>query len=347
MARSKRVTLKDVCEVAGVSLGTASRVLNKTRTPNNVSPATAERVRAVADRLGYRCCSAASAMRNGRRNAIAYIQTPATQPTGIWHCLMAATLEVEGKDQFLIHTILPSTHLDPENLPRVFQRDFADGAILRLDHSVPASILERLRRYDLPWILANEKREEDCVYADDYTAGVDATQKLIELGHRKIAYIDWGFGLLPDDEREYSHYSRLDRLNGYLKAVDAADLSPQPLIRQQARDEDTRSRELHRLFSVADHPTALVTQMGWSSRYTEVLAECGLTVPRDVSVMSLAMSADHAAGMAGTVIDWRAIGRTAAEMILARIETGDSLPARVIPHKLKEGATCAAVPALT
>ena len=57
------VTLKDVAVASGVSTSTVSRVLDD-RTPRSRS-ATAERVRAIADDLGYRRNVSASSLRRG------------------------------------------------------------------------------------------------------------------------------------------------------------------------------------------------------------------------------------------------------------------------------------------
>ncbi|MDO3400015.1 LacI family DNA-binding transcriptional regulator [Mycolicibacterium neoaurum] len=69
MARA-RVTIRDVAEAAGVSATTVSHALNG---KGEVSPATIERVRAVARRLGYRPSPTARALRQGRNGALVLI----------------------------------------------------------------------------------------------------------------------------------------------------------------------------------------------------------------------------------------------------------------------------------
>lgn len=65
-----RVTIRDVAEAAGVSATTVSHALNG---KGEVSPATIERVRAAARRLGYRPSPTARALRQGRNGALVLI----------------------------------------------------------------------------------------------------------------------------------------------------------------------------------------------------------------------------------------------------------------------------------
>src|SRR3546814_14644673 len=64
-ARSARATIRDVAREAGVSTSTVSRVLDERLPPSRHE--TAERVREVAARLGYRKDSRASALRRQQR----------------------------------------------------------------------------------------------------------------------------------------------------------------------------------------------------------------------------------------------------------------------------------------
>ncbi|WKG06384.1 LacI family DNA-binding transcriptional regulator [Mycolicibacterium sp. HK-90] len=69
MART-RVTIRDVADAVGVSATTVSHALNG---KGEVSPATVERVRAVAHRLGYRPSATAQALRRGRTGSLVLI----------------------------------------------------------------------------------------------------------------------------------------------------------------------------------------------------------------------------------------------------------------------------------
>ena len=72
-----RVTIRDVAEQAGVSLGTASNVLNR---PDRVAPDTLARVLDVIDRLGFVRSSAAHQMRGGNSRCFGAVVLDASNP---------------------------------------------------------------------------------------------------------------------------------------------------------------------------------------------------------------------------------------------------------------------------
>jgi len=72
-----RVTIRDVAEQAGVSLGTASNVLNR---PDIVAPDTLARVLEVIERLGFVRSSAAHQMRGGNSRCFGAVVIDASNP---------------------------------------------------------------------------------------------------------------------------------------------------------------------------------------------------------------------------------------------------------------------------
>src|SRR5689334_10891936 len=73
----RRPSVKDVAELAQVSLGTVSNVLNR---PDRVSATTRERVVRAMDELGFVLNESARQLRMGRSNTFAYVMLDATNP---------------------------------------------------------------------------------------------------------------------------------------------------------------------------------------------------------------------------------------------------------------------------
>ena len=71
------VSVKDVAQTAGVSLGTVSNVLNR---PDKVRPNTRERVERVMRELGFVRNESARQLKAGRSSTIGYIMLDATNP---------------------------------------------------------------------------------------------------------------------------------------------------------------------------------------------------------------------------------------------------------------------------
>lgn len=69
-------SLHDVADAAGCSIATVSRVLSGGRGAERISPAASERVRAAADRIGYRPNYHARSLKSGRAQAIGLVFDP-------------------------------------------------------------------------------------------------------------------------------------------------------------------------------------------------------------------------------------------------------------------------------
>ena len=70
MKSQKKPTLKDIAKLAGISVNSASRALKQKK---NISLKTQEKVRKIADKLGYIPDMRASALRAGKMDVIAII----------------------------------------------------------------------------------------------------------------------------------------------------------------------------------------------------------------------------------------------------------------------------------
>ena len=91
----KRVTLADVAEQAGVSPTAVSLVLNN-RPGSRLSPDTADRIRQVADELGYRPNRAAQSLRLGKTRTIGLLSDDVTV-TRYASAMIRGALDVAGR----------------------------------------------------------------------------------------------------------------------------------------------------------------------------------------------------------------------------------------------------------
>ena len=77
VSTSKSVSIKDVAELAGVSLGSASRVINKA---SNVTAETREKVEQAIAALGYRPNHAAQSLRLRNTRTVGCLLTDVSNP---------------------------------------------------------------------------------------------------------------------------------------------------------------------------------------------------------------------------------------------------------------------------
>jgi DNA-binding LacI/PurR family transcriptional regulator len=154
------------------------------------------------------------------------------------------------------------------------------------------------------------------VRIDDLSVGRTATEHLLGLGHRRIAYI----GGDPDDQRNFA--APLDRRAGWLSAMRQAGVEPPPAYAETSDfTAETGLHAMERLLALPDPPTAVFAASDDIAFGVLCAARsAGLDVPADVSVIGVD---DHelSATMGLTTIAQPVAeqGRLAAQLVLAVI----------------------------
>ena len=216
------VTLKRIAEHCGLSLQTVGAVLGSRA--HLFRPETRERVLRAAAQLGYRRNSAAKAMRSGRFACAALVLSDnpwrstlfREQVAGMDHALTAAGMH-------LAHALIPEHDLrEHGRVPKILGELMADGLLINYTTGIPPALDRVMAKHHLPAIWMNVRRDRDCVHPDDEGAGRLATEHLLALGHRRIAYVDYCHATGQPDQ----HYSAADRQTGYAAAMRAAGLAP-------------------------------------------------------------------------------------------------------------------------
>jgi LacI family transcriptional regulator len=180
------VTLREVAKAAGVSVSTASRVLDDRVAPSQT--ATAQRVRAAAEALGYRRNTFASSLRRGQAATIGVL-VPRLSDT-----VMALMFEAIGRaaEQRGYFAVVATAGDDPAQEQKAAQTLLArnvDGLIIassRRDDPLP----QQLRDQGVPHalVLRTDGISPSSV-GDDELGGYLATRHLIDLGHSAIAVL--------------------------------------------------------------------------------------------------------------------------------------------------------------
>lgn len=141
-----------------------------------------------------------------------------------------------------------------------------------------ASIPYVLRETPLVYVDRSPLRcEVDSVLVDNSRAALEATQYLIELGHRRIGIVTEPLNLL----------NAAERLQGYKRALRAHRIPlDSKLVRRGDNTEDSGYWHGLELFKLADRPTAIVA---CNNRMTlgvlTALRELRLACPKDVSLV--------------------------------------------------------------
>lgn len=211
-AGDKPVTLQDVAAAAGVSISTVSRVLDE-RLPPSRSKA-ADRVRNIAQELGYRRDIMASSLRRGGTGTIGVL-VPRLSDTVMALTYEAVFRAAERKGYFAIVTTCGDDPIQEQMAAESLLDRRVDGLILatsRLDDQLPAQLRQRNIPHAL--ILRTDGVSRSAV-GDDEQGGYLATRHLIDLGHRDI-------GLLAGPGFTSSARARVQ---GFQRAMNEAKIS--------------------------------------------------------------------------------------------------------------------------
>lgn len=200
-------TIYEVSKLAGVSLATVSRVINNT-VP--VREATKLKVEAAMKELGYRPNSVAQSLASNRSNSIGIL---VSELGGPFYGELLSRIENEFRAQGK-HVIVAAGHsnaeLERDSIEFLRSRN-CDGLILHVE-SVDDHYLIELADSGLPFVLINRTVDalaERCITLDNERGGYLATEHLLQLGHREIAYVAGPMWKHDSQERYRGHQQAL------------------------------------------------------------------------------------------------------------------------------------------
>ncbi|QNB06704.1 LacI family transcriptional regulator [Herbaspirillum frisingense] len=314
-----RPTVRDVAQLAGVSIGTVSRVVNEIP---NVSPSVRARVREAIGTLGWRPSMVAKNMRGQATRMIGFIFSDLENP--LYASMIKGAEDVLTEAGYLL--IVGSSNERPEqecSLIELFDQRQADGLIFTITDERHAQVLDSLTRARFPVVMLERDVEvptAGAVTANHYEGTLAATRHLLDLGHRRIALVSGG---------RHNRVGR-DRLRGFNDAHEERGLAPvASLLRIDDRiaEDAFGLRQTQMLLSLPEPPTAILALGRHLLR--GVLSACrsrGVRIPQDLSLITTNDSdLAELVQPAVTVIRYSAyeLGREAALLLLQRLARPD------------------------
>ena len=331
------VTLRDVARVAGVHPATVSRALNE-ETRALVNEETARRVLEAAAKLGYQPNPIARGLKTNRSYTIGVLIPDLTNP------LFPPILRgIEDRLETAGYTpLIANTDNDPERelldsqTMRARQVDGIIAATARRDHRLHDALLEA----DIELVLVNRRQAElpvSSATADDRMGMGLAVEHLLSLGHTRVAHLG---GPL-----DYS--TGLDRYEGFHQTMRAAGLEvdPELVLVAEAFTESEGARLCGQLMDRGREFTAVVAANDLLALGCyDVFGERAVSCPDEISVVGFndMPFADRFQPPLTTIhIPHYEIGKAAAELMLERLQDGDSSPRniRLEPRLVVRGST--------
>lgn len=319
-------TMRDVAVLAGVGVGTVSRVVNG---GVSVRPATAERVQTAIAELGFRPNEIARALRPGRTAAtLALLLGDLTNP--FYAAIAKSAVEVARSAGFAV--VVTMVDEDPnaeERAVRDLLARHVAGLMLVPDRSNHAFLRDTLAR-GIPVVFVDRPAtgiETDVVLLDNERGGYLAGAHLLGVGHWRIAAL-----VAP------SYHTTGRRMRGYRRALRAAGVTPDPRLEVAlpVGTADAAFTMTRRLLDQQDPPTALFATTNFLSEGA-LRAVRGMRHPPAVVGFDDFRMADLLPTPATVVAgDPAELGRRATELLLRRLGADGHGPAErvVLPVRL-------------
>ncbi len=337
------MTLKEIAKEAGVSISTASRIINS-KDSTAASPDVQERILSIAEYYNYvpkntnrknrvRTADKRQAMRS---IACLHARSPKALSDPFFSRLAHSIEEEARKNNCMVKYTFSAIDFENPSILQTLDDDKVDGIAIigRCD----SDILNRLKESysDMIYIGLNSYDPQcDCVICDGFQISSSAVEYLINLGHRHIAYVG-----------EVSHERRF---TGYSAALAENNIPiEQNYIADVALSSEGGYQGMMALLNKTDKLTAVfcsndITAIG----VMRALKETGHNIPGDISVVGVD-DIEAAQFLSPTLTTVRVpieeLGAIGAKILIDRINQGHTIPLSIsIPHKIIERESCSAV----
>jgi DNA-binding LacI/PurR family transcriptional regulator len=269
------VSIKDIARAADVSYSTVSRALNNSP---RVRPETKQHIQQLAVEMGYLPSAVARSLVTRRTHTIGVVVSTITD---LFFAEVIHTIEETALD-YGYGVILANSGGEPHRelkAIRALRERRVDGIILVSGCSSREDLCAEIG-IDIPVVIINNVHQEHIgcsVEVDNLSGAMEATQHLLDLGHRRIAHI-------AGPRREWDS---VERQSGYEQALQAHGLPVDPTLIVQGDNRPQGGIEaMRRLLALPAPPTAVfcyndATALG----AMRAARAAGLCIPQDLSVV--------------------------------------------------------------
>lgn len=276
MARISKFNIVSVAEEAKVSIATVSRVVNNHQ---GVSEPLRMKIRKILDKRGFRPSVVAN-----RRTNIAIISEMETAVIENYLCQILSGIAEYGLEQGIETSI---AFVRPSDAPRcdlirTLRERRSDGAVIVFASDFIDEQISELSKGGLPTMLVSDRREIDeigFIDIDSYSGGIMATEHLLSLGHKKIAFLAGPTFRNIDNQK---------RIEGFKKAVINSGLAESPLIiEHQSTSLTQEAGYLQAQIALSNPDITAIFANNDEMAHGAMLAcvESGRKIPDDVSII--------------------------------------------------------------
>jgi len=332
------VTQKQIAQYLSISQPQVAQALNG---QPGVSEATRQRVLEAAKKLGYNAKSNEGARR------MAALRYGKSVKTGTVAVLMGDFFEGLPLHELpFFREILRGLHDEMRSfdshaatyyisrtgsLPTALMSGGVDGIICLYSSTTEWKLDEM--QFDVPLVRLGGATARWNLRPDDYQGMLEATRHLIELGHRRIAF-------LGDLEQKFSIFVHDERLRGFQDAMSQAGLTMHDDLLFNLEEPSTQDgfNAMQQALQSGREFSAVVCLNDLSALGAlNAARQHGLQVPRDMSITGFdGLEWEHlpAVELTSVHFDRELMGRKAVRQIYAASETGQCPAQELLPVQL-------------
>ncbi len=315
MNKNSEPTIHDIARELQISASTVSRALNDNP---RISLKTREKIKALAQSLGYQPNILASNLRNKKSNTIGIVVPLINRH--FFSSVISGVEDVAYKAGFTV-VISQSNDLAQKEID-IVQSMFSnriDGLIISI--AMQTSTFEHLklfRKKHIPLVFfdrAVPEIETDKIVVDDFAGGFRVTQHLIDQGYNRIGHLAG-----PQNLTTY-----FDRKNGYIDALHKNGIPfDESLIHINKLTSDDGILAVKQLMSLPDPPDALFCGNDTTALSAMIyLRDLGMRIPEDVGIVGFSnepFSKVVSPSISTIAQPGFEMGQKAAELIIRKIE---------------------------
>ena len=279
--KKNNVTIQSMAKTLGVSVTTISRVLNGLGEQFRISKKTIELVTTTADKLNYRPNNIAKGLRLKKSSTIGLILPDITNT---WFAQLALGIEKEArKHHYNIFLCNSNDDIKVEKKSIALLQSWMVDGIIIAPIGLESEHLQKASKSGTPLVLIDRFFEGvnlPYISSNDFEGSLEATQYLINYGHKKIACFQGIVGTSPNNQR----------VNGYKQALKNNKIHFDPSL---VMGEDfgfnngyTCAKKL--IKHLAKSKITAIISMGnqITLGILKALKEEGVQIPNDLSIIS-------------------------------------------------------------
>jgi LacI family transcriptional regulator len=324
---SQDATIKDVAQKARVSEATVSLVLNNKA---SIREETRQRVLKAIQQLNYHPRHVARGLASRKSGNIGFILTDdhfSRAEPFYTKIFLGTEFESRKYKYYILLTTIPRAFHVETDLPRFLRDRNVDGVLLA--GHVPTALSEHILELKMPHVFIDfspRHKQGNVVMMDNLLGATLAVRHLLDLGHRRIAFVGG----------DITHPSIAKRLEGYKQALLEAQLPIEDdLIESVERNtaSDDGARAVEKLLACDAQFTALfAANDAMAIGAMQCLKKHGQQIPEEVSIVGFddIEAGTHTQPPLTTIrVDKEELGAVALRRLMEMIETKKELSGKV------------------